>query len=606
MRKWIISLLVIVVLCAIKFSNPWFLDVIQLKGFDSHQRQQETVVVDNIVTITIDNDTLAEYGQWPFPRDFLAEQIWRLYDKSAGLVVLPILFAEPDRFGKDAEFADMLAKTPTIIGQIPGAVTQGSPITRGVSAVGAPWEGWLYRYPGAVGPLKEFADAAIGVGMMIVSPEADGVVRRVPLAVDIGGEIYPSMSMEIIRAASGDVSYQIKTSEAGVEALRIPKYGITKTDSNGNIWIDFKYKTEVFPLHKELPDLTGKIVILSFTASGLDTVAATPVGNIYGHDLLAASATTMMSGTNITRPYWTNLAELGGTFLLALILCIVVLKFRWFYGAVLMPVFLGGSYYVSYYLFVNESYLVDWTYPIAAIFIVWSTSAFLRFMQEYKLRQLIKKQFEHYLDPAQVAILQKHPEKLKLGGERKEMSFLFMDIVGFTPISEHYKNNDDPEGLCKVINDYLDRMTKIVQKNGGTVDKYMGDCIMAFWNAPLDCENHAEMAVKTSIECAEETEKMKEEFKAKGLPDINIGSGVNTGECIVGNMGSSTRFDYSVIGDAVNLAARLEAQTRNYPECTTLLSQFTKDLVSIQCKKLDEIKVKGKEELITIYQPVGD
>ena len=247
--------------------------------------------------------------------------------------------------------------------------------------------------------------------------------------------------------------------------------------------------------------------------------------------------------------------------------------------------------------------LVDVSWIIITITIVGFHSVFLRFILEFKLKQQIRKQFEKYLDPRQVAILVKNPEKLKLGGERKEMSFLFMDIVGFTPISEHYKNNDDPEGLCEVINDYLDRMTKIVQNNGGTVDKYMGDCIMAFWNAPLDCENHAQMAVKTSIECADETEKMKAEFKEKGLPDINIGSGVNTGECIVGNMGSTTRFDYSVIGDAVNLAARLEAQTRNYPNCTTLYSQYTKDLIDIPSEELDRIKVKGKEELITIYQP---
>ena len=606
MKKWLISLLVIIILCGIKFTNPWFLDVISLKGLDSHQRQQQTEIIDNIVTVEINNDTLAEYGQWPFPRGQLAEEVHRLYSAGAGLVVLPMLFAEPDRFGEDDKFTEMLMQTPTIIGQVPGNVTKGNPVTRGVSAVGTSWEGWLYRYSAAVGPLKEFAETAIGVGMMIIAPEKDGVVRRVPLVVDIDGEIYPSMSMEIIRAASGDISYQIKTSAAGVEALRIPKYGITKTDSNGNIWIDFKYKTEVYPLQEALPDLSGKIVILSLTASGLDSVVATPVGNMYSHDLLAAAATTMMSGRNITRPYWTNLAELGGTFLLSLMLCIVVLKLRWYFGAILMPVFIGGSYYTSYYLFVKESYLIDWTYPVATIFIVWATSAFLRFMEEFRLRQQIKKQFETYLDPRQVAILQKDPSKLKLGGERKEMSFLFMDIVGFTPISEHYKNNNDPEGLCEVINNYLDRMTKIVLQNGGTIDKYMGDCIMAFWNAPLDCENHAEMAVKTSIECARETEKMKSEFKDKGLPDINIGSGVNTGTCIVGNMGSSTRFDYSVIGDAVNLAARLEAQTRNYPNCTTLLSQFTKDNIDILCEKLDEIKVKGKEELITIYQPTGD
>ena len=190
------------------------------------------------------------------------------------------------------------------------------------------------------------------------------------------------------------------------------------------------------------------------------------------------------------------------------------------------------------------------------------------------------------------------------------MSFLFMDIVGFTPISEHYKNNDDPEGLVEVINDYLNRMSKIVLKNGGTIDKYMGDCIMAFWNAPLDCENHAEMAVKTAIECAEETDKIKAEFKAKGLPDINIGSGVNTGTCIVGNMGSEMRLDYSVIGDAVNLAARLEAQTRNYKDksgkVTPLLypSYTQEKLKNIKSIEVDKIKVKGKEELITIYKPI--
>jgi len=603
MKKWIISLLIIIALCSIRFYDVWILDVLRLKALDSHQRQQQTEIVDNVVTIEINNDTLSEYGQWPFPRGELANHIHRLYESGAGLVILPMLFAEPDRFDQDPQFQDMLLKTPTIIGQVPAQVTDGNPVTRGVAAVGESWKPWLYRYSAAVGPLKEFAEAAIGVGMLIVAPEKDGVVRRTPLAVQIDDQIYPSMSMEILRVATGDVSYQIKTGVAGVEALRIPKYSIIKTDQNGNIWLDFKWRTETYALHEELPKLDGKIVILSLTAAGLDAPVPTPVGVIQNHDLIASSIATMMSGRNITRPYWTDLTELGGSFILALLITIVVLTLRWYYGMILLPVFLGGSYYGSFYLFTEYSYLVDWSWPALTVFVAWSSSAFLRFMQEYKLRQQIKKQFEHYLDPRQVAILQKNPEKLKLGGERKEMSFLFMDIVGFTPISEHYKNNDDPEGLCEVINDYLDRMTKIVQNNGGTVDKYMGDCIMAFWNAPLDCENHAQMAVKTSIECADETEKMKAEFKEKGLPDINIGSGVNTGECIVGNMGSTTRFDYSVIGDAVNLAARLEAQTRNYPNCTTLFSQYTKDLIDIPSEELDRIKVKGKEELITIYQP---
>ena len=275
-----------------------------------------------------------------------------------------------------------------------------------------------------------------------------------------------------------------------------------------------------------------------------------------------------------------------------------------------MPAVTVGLFYGSSHLFTKHDLLVDWSYPVLTVFVAWAVAAFLRFMEEFKLRQQIKKQFEHYLAPEMVKRLQKNPDLLQLGGERREMSFLFMDIVGFTPISEYYKNNDDPEGLVDCINDYLNRMTKIVLKNGGTVDKYMGDCIMAFWNAPLDCENHAEMAVRTSVECAVETEALKQSFKDKGLPEINIGSGVNTGTCIVGNMGSDSRFDYSVIGDAVNLAARLEAQTRNYKTddggiVNTLYSSYTQDQLpeELRGEEIDKIKVKGKEELVTIYKP---
>jgi adenylate cyclase len=318
----------------------------------------------------------------------------------------------------------------------------------------------------------------------------------------------------------------------------------------------------------------------------------------------------MMTGRNITRPFWTGLAELAVSGVGALILTVVVLTLTWWFGAILLPLFLVGSFYGSAYLFTEYSYLVDWSYPVLTMFVVWAVAAFLRFMEELRLRLQIKKQFEHYLAPEMVKRLQKNPELLKLGGERREMSFLFMDIVGFTPISEHYKNNDDPEGLVECINDYLNRMTNLVLKNGGTVDKYMGDCIMAFWNAPLDCENHAEMAVRTSMECAIETEALKQSFKDKGLPEINIGSGVNTGTCIVGNMGSDTRFDYSVIGDAVNLAARLEAATRNYQKdsggiVNTIYSSYTMEQLPdyFESVELDKIKVKGKEELVTIYKP---
>ena len=610
MKKWIISLTLILVLCGIRFADPWFLDMIRLKALDQHQRNQTQESLTNLVTVEINNETLKKKGQWPWDRNTLSNEIIKLYQAGASIVVLPILFADPDRFGQDKSFAKILKNTPTIIGMTPNNDKENTAVSRGVATVGSPWQSWVYQYPGALGPIPLLAENANGVGMMIIAPEKDGVVRRMPLVVAVGDKLYPSMSMETLRIAAGDISYQMKTGMAGVEALRIPKYKIIKTDAHGNIWLDFKWKTPVYALHEKLPNLNGKIVIVSITASGLDNPIPTPVGVIYSHDLIGASLATMMTGRNITRPYWTDLAELGTSFGLALVLMVVVLLLPWYFGATLMPAFLVGTYYGSSYLFTQHDYLVDWSYPVLTAFIAWAIAAFVRFMEEYRLRQQIKKQFEHYLAPEMVKRLQKNPELLKLGGERREMSFLFMDIVGFTPISEHYKNKDDPEGLVEVINDYLNRMTKIVLKNGGTVDKYMGDCIMAFWNAPLDCDNHAEMAVRTSIECGLETEALKQSFKEKGLPEINIGSGINTGTCIVGNMGSDTRFDYSVIGDAVNLAARLEAQTRNYKKedgsiVNTLYSSYTKDQIDIESEEVDKIKVKGKDELITIYKPKG-
>ena len=600
----------ILVLCGIRFTDPWFLDMVRLKAMDQHQRNQESMTLSNLVTVEINNQTIRKMGQWPWDRNRVSNQIIKLYQAGASIVVVPILFADPDRFGKDAVLARTLKRTPTVIGQIPTNDNSASGVVRGVASIGADWKPWVYNYSGVIGPIPELAESVNAVGMMVIAPEADGVVRRMPLVVAVDGKLYPSMSMEILRMAAGDVSFQMKTGIAGVEKLRIPKYKMIDTDANGNIWLDFKWKTPVYALHEKLPDLSGKIVILSITASGLDNPVSTPVGVIQSYNLIGASLATMMTGRNITRPFWTDLAELAVSGVGALILTIVVLTLTWWVGAALLPLFLVGSFYGSSYLFTEYSYLLDWSYPVITMFVAWSVASFLRFMEELKLRLQIKKQFEHYLAPEMVKRLQKNPDLLKLGGERREMSFLFMDIVGFTPISEHYKNNDDPEGLVECINDYLNRMTNLVLKNGGTVDKYMGDCIMAFWNAPLDCENHAEMAVRTSMECAIETEALKQSFKDKGLPEINIGSGVNTGTCIVGNMGSDSRFDYSVIGDAVNLAARLEAATRNYQKdsggiVNTIFSSYTMEQLpeDLRGVELDKIKVKGKEELVTIYKP---
>ena len=396
----------------------------------------------------------------------------------------------------------------------------------------------------------------------------------------------------------------MKTSVAGVEKLRIPKFKMIDTDAHGNIWLDFKWKTPTYALHEELPDLTGKIVIVSITASGLDSAVSTPVGVIYSHDLIGASVATMMTGRNITRPYWTNVAELGSSFGLALVVMIAVLLLPWYFGAALMPATIVGLFYGSSHLFTKHDYLVDWSYPVLTVFIAWSIAAFLRFMEEHKLRMQIKKQFEHYLAPAMVKKLQKNPDLLKLGGDTRELTLLFCDIRGFTPISEQYKT--DPQGLTKLINRFLTPMTDIIMINDGTIDKYMGDCIMAFWNAPLDVEDQRKLAIKTSHEMIEHLKKLNAELEAENSLPINIGIGLNTGDVVVGNMGSNQRFDYSCLGDAVNLASRLEGQSKGYGVGLILGEETARDMEDeFVILELDKIAVKGKTEGVKIFTSLG-
>jgi adenylate cyclase len=606
LTHWSTAFITLVLLTYIGLQDPGFKETLRLKSFDYLLANEEVTPSKDITIITIDEEAIEKYGQWPWPRDVLANLIVDLRQAQTGIIVMPILFSEPDRFGHDEYFCETLGYG-TVIAQT--GTTQkntSNAVPRGVAKIGNPLD-FLYEWPGMVGPELFLSQCAAGVGVINTAPEIDGVVRRVPLLMKIGENIYPNMAIETIRVAVGDPSYQVKADNTGVVAMRVPAYDTINTDANARIWLRWnKEFNTISAASQDFSEAAGTTVIIALTAEGLSGIVATPQGEKYDYVISANSLQTILDGETISR--YDNIIELILAFLIG---CVIILLTRyapyWIIGLTLIGATIGiGNYFTIAF---ETLVLIDVTWILLTLWITGFHATFLRFILEFKAKQQIRKQFEKYLDPRQVAILVKDPSKLKLGGERKEMSFLFMDIVGFTPISEYYKNNDDPEGLVEVINDYLNRMSVIVLKNGGTIDKYMGDCIMAFWNAPLDCENHAEMAVKTSIECAIETDKIKKEFKERGLPDINIGSGVNTGTCIVGNMGSEMRLDYSVIGDAVNLAARLEAATRNYKDdngkvTPTLYSSYTKEqLVDIKSIEVDKIKVKGKEELITIYKP---
>ena len=607
LTHWTTAFITLFVLTYIGLQDPWVKEVLRLKSFDYLLANEEKSQSQDITIITIDEEAIEKYGQWPWPRDVLADLIVNLRQAETGIIVMPILFTEPDRFGGDWEFCSVL-EYGTVIAQV--GTTQkrtSNPVPRGVAKIGDPLK-FLFEWPGMLGPLPELSKCTQGVGVINTAPEIDGVVRRVPLLMKIGDEVYPNMAIETIRVAVGDPSYQVKADDFGVTAMRVPAYATINTDANARIWLRWnKEFNTISAASQDFSAAAGTTIIIALTAEGTSSIVATPTGEKYDYVISANSLQTILDGETITR--YDSLIELMLAFAIG---CVIVLVCRFTpYWSIALLLGAGTFAGLNYTTIAFESLvLFDVTWILLTAFIVGFHSTFLRFILEFRLKQQIRKQFEKYLDPRQVAILVKDPSKLKLGGERKEMSFLFMDIVGFTPISEYYKNKDDPEGLVEVINDYLNRMSIIVLRNGGTIDKYMGDCIMAFWNAPLDCENHAEMAVKTAIECAEETDKIKAEFKEKGLPDINIGSGVNTGTCIVGNMGSEMRLDYSVIGDAVNLAARLEAATRNYKDkngkVTPLLyPSFTYEkLKNIKSVEVDKIKVKGKEELITIYKPI--
>ena len=609
LTHWLTAFITLFVLTYVGLQQPAFKEVLKLKVFDSYLANDPfaTEPSKDITIITIDEAAIEKYGQWPWPRDILAQLIVDLRQAETGIIVMPILFSEADRFSHDEVFCEML-KQGTVIAQV--GTTQkrtSNPVPRGVAKIGNPLA-FLYEWPGMVGPYPPLAECSNGVGVINTAPEIDGVVRRVPLLMKIGNEVYPNMAIETIRVAVGDPSYQVKADQFGIVAMRVPGYDTIKTDANGRIWVRWNQNFNTISASStDFSQAKGTTIIIAMTAEGLGGVVATPIGEQYDYVISANTLQTVLDGTNIER--YDSLVETIIAFVLsALMIVLIRYSAYWLIGLGILFVSATLPIYANFF-FITNLLLVDITWILLTFLIVAFHSTFLRFILEFNQKQQIRKQFEKYLDPRQVAILVKDPSKLKLGGERKEMSFLFMDIVGFTPISEYYKNKDDPEGVVDVINDYLNRMSIIVLKNGGTIDKYMGDCIMAFWNAPLDCLNHAEMAVKTGIECAEETDKIKAEFKERGLPDINIGSGVNTGTCIVGNMGSEMRLDYSVIGDAVNLAARLEATTRNYKDesgkVTPLLySSFTKEqLKNIKSIEVDKIKVKGKEELITIFKP---
>ena len=594
LSPWL-AIITLLVLLSIRWTDPAFVESIRLRYFDT-LITSAPVTENNIHIVNIDEAALDKYGQWPFGRDVYADIITDLYARGAGLVIWNIMMPEADRAGQDAVLAQTLKEYPVVLPLIGADRTKNTPTNPGAVIIGDP-AGKVVEYPGILSSIESLGSQAQGQGISTVFPEIDGVVRRMPLVIQSGDILYPALGLEVLRILAGDPSFQIKFNELGIEKLRVPAFGMVTTDPIGRVWIDLNQRSQQHAL-TNLPDnFDAGIVIVGTSAAGLNNPVATAVGEIWPHHLQASIIGTLANGRVITRPDWADGAEIIVIFLLGLI---AIFLTRWKHGYIIFLV--GGvfSYFAGIYVFERTAQLVDVSYGIFALGIAYMHAYTVKFLTELNQKLQIKKQFGTYLSPAMVEKLQQNPALLKLGGERRELSIMFTDVRGFTAISEHY--GDNVEGLTEIMNRYMTAMTGKIIENNGTLDKYIGDAQMAFWNAPLDDAEHAKNAVKTALAMMEDLDAFNAEIAQEGVPAFGMGLGINTGDVIVGNMGSSQRFDYTCLGDAVNLASRLEGQSKNYGVRIILGEKTARQIQDdFNIVELDTIAVKGKKVGIKIF-----
>tara|TARA_Y100001935_G_scaffold18228_1_gene13395 strand:+ start:3316 stop:5154 length:1839 start_codon:yes stop_codon:yes gene_type:complete len=610
MYNWKTVLVTIGLCVGLKIWNPYFIENISWSWFDFLHQQQQIEKVEDIVLVDIDEKSLEKYGQYPWPRKIYGDIL--LNTDPSLTHVFAIGFTEPDRFEQDEDFALGLINRLSVLSSQPtNQKGSGSaPFVKTTTFGGGQIDDSVWSFEGIASPVRILKNNTYGVGVTVATPQQmgtanfDGTIRSAPLIVKANDQIYPSLALETLRALYDMQNYNTKvTPEVGIEWIRMGKAKPIETTPTSDVMISYWNEFDrVSASDLESANLTNKVLVWGLTAEGLNNPISTPVGVLYPHEVQANLIQTVLQEVRIQQSYYLEFLEvvllvtvllgiLGAVYMLPTTVSAIV-------SLGIVGFQLGGGFWIWTYDYV----LFDTFWSSISSMIVFGHASFNKYYVTYQLKEQIKKQFQKYLSPDMVEELQKDPSKLRLGGDKKVMTFLFMDICGFTPVSEHYKNKNDPEGLVNLINKYLDTMTKIILSHGGTIDKYMGDCIMAFWNAPLDCEEHAQKAVDASKEISEKADELIKELEEQGLPRIDVGIGINTGECIVGNMGSELRFDYSVIGDAVNLASRLEGQTRNFDGIRVLLSEGTyRECPKTAFTRVDEIKVKGKSETITVY-----
>jgi adenylate cyclase len=636
-------------IAVLRWWDPAPIEELRVRTFDSFQRIDPRKKTARPVTIVdIDEKSLADprLGQWPWPRTRIADIVTNLTRLGAVVIAFDVVFSEPDRLNPDIAadtfgnldeemrtrlralpsndkiLADAIRASRVVLGESGGPDVHADldkklPVT-GLAMLGEEPQRFMFEFPGLLRNVPVLEEAAAGRGLFTIKPERDGIVRRVPMIMLAQGLTMPSLTFEMLRVASGSGTILIKADKAGIQSIGVRGFTIL-TDKNGQLWVHYArrdpsiYVSAIDVLEGRVPPdrIAGKLVLIGTSAIGLNDIKTTPVTSAMpGVEIHAQVLESALTGAVVSQPNY----GIGLEFFSALIMGLLVIAFAPKFGPVTLVGVgaLFGSVLIgtSWYFYARHRLLIDFTYPLMSTTAIYLTLIFSSFVRELKQRKQIRSAFAQYMSPTLVEQLAQSPEKLVLGGEDREMTIMFSDVRGFTSISETYKH--DPQGLTALMNRFLTPLTNAILGRKGYIDKYMGDAIMAFWNAPLDDKDHQLNACEAAIDMLEKIDELNEQREREaqeGGPafiPINVGVGLNTGTCTVGNMGSDIKFNYSVLGDSVNLASRLEGQSKEYGFPIIVGSKTAlavKDKFAIL--ELDFIMVKGKKEPEVIYAIAG-
>jgi adenylate cyclase len=636
----------LLLLASLRVADPPLLEELRVRTFDFFQVIQPRVSDERpVVIVDIDEKSLKTVGQWPWPRTRVADLIAQLTELGAAVIGFDIVFAEPDRLSpslaadafrgldedtrqklralpsNDQVLADVIRRSRVVLGGsgMPVATPQvEAPPPMGLATLGGNPQPFLLSFPGALRNVPVLEKAAAGRGLFTIRPERDGIIRRIPMVMEAQGAIMPSLSFEMLRVATGRSTMMIKSDEAGIKSVAIPGFEVP-TDRNGQLWVHFarhdpaRYVSAVDVLERQVATekIAGKLVLIGTSAVGLLDAKTTPIDPLIpGVEVHAQMLESALTQSVLSSPNYAIAAELCAAILIGAVIIwlapILSPSILLAFGVTIVALMVG----TSWYLYTQQRLLIDFTYPLLSSLVIYLTLIFTNYMKEQAQRRQIRSAFGQYLSPALVEQLAQAPEKLVLGGEQRDMTIMFSDVRGFTTISELYKN--DPQGLTSLMNRFLTPLTNAIIDRKGTIDKYMGDAIMAFWNAPLNDATHEINACEAALDMQDRIASLnqirEQEAQSSGTPFISlqVGVGINTGLCVVGNMGSDLRFDYSVLGDSVNLASRLEGQSKTYglpiiAGAKTALA--AKDKFAIL--EIDFITVKGKKEPEVVYTIMG-